>query len=153
MLFKFYPSFPRHSVNGFLAVRTSGTENAFQGRRINTQSLLLAGKAAHYLLVLCLAHCSGLQLCPEVCTQEVPCWIPREEKNHPCGTAGTPSQSFTKSCQSMLNVWRAFSSSTGDSYSSHPGFVEFCLTFNFLINAVLVLLPCHTILTSWFNLV
>lgn len=49
LLFKFYPSFPRHSVNGFPTVRTSGTENAFQGRRINTQSLLLAAKAMHYL--------------------------------------------------------------------------------------------------------
>lgn len=77
VVFLFYPSFLRHSVNGFLGVMANGTENAFHGRRTNARYFLLAGKAVHYphFCSFVLA-CSWLKLCPKVGTQEVPWWIP-----------------------------------------------------------------------------
>lgn len=73
-----FPSFLRHSANGFLGVMADGFENAFNGRRINARSFLLGGKAAYYLhFCFFMLTCSWLKLCPRVHTWEVPWWIPR----------------------------------------------------------------------------
>jgi len=73
----FYPSLLKHGVNGFLGVIANGTEYAFHGRKVHAWYFLLAGKAVYYLhFCSFMLTCSWLKRCPQVCTWEVPWWIP-----------------------------------------------------------------------------